>query len=112
MKIQLFLKLHQLAALHELTNKLYDLDFLTLESQEKVAVSIGLILADKFDKKIKTIQKKLNFFDPNKDIKFTFDFFEAWALKKICIQLIGTSDSDFNKLNIQVIINKLDQERC
>ncbi|MCD8405859.1 hypothetical protein G1J88_10260 [Tenacibaculum dicentrarchi] len=111
MKIQLFLKFHQLIALHKLTSKLYDLDFLTLESQEKVAVSIGLILADKFDKKIKTIQKKL-FFDTTKDIKFTFDFFEAWALKEICIQLIGTSDSNFNKVNIQVVINKLDQERC
>ncbi|WP_271406963.1 hypothetical protein [Tenacibaculum soleae] len=112
MKVKLNLNINELIALYKITDKLYDLNFMLLESEEKVAVSIGLILADKFDKKYKTIQKKLDLFEAKKPIKFTLDFYEAWALKKICIQLILITESALEKISIQKVISKLDRERC
>ncbi|WBX78331.1 hypothetical protein PG911_08735 [Tenacibaculum ovolyticum] len=112
MKKKLNLKINELISLRKITNKLYDLNFSLLEKEEKVAVSIGLILADKFDKKYKTIQKKLDLFEAKKPIKFTLDFYEAWALKKLCIELYGIGDTDFEKLGIQNVINKLDRDGC
>lgn len=112
MKVKLSLKLEELIAVQKITQGLYELNFLELDKNEKIAVSIGLNLADSFDKKLKTIRKKLDLFESKKLIKFTFDFYEAWALKKLCIELYGMGDTDYSKLAIQNIINKLDRERC
>ncbi len=112
MKVKLNIKLDELVAIQKITQKLYDLDFSAFDKNEKIAVSIGLILADKFDKKLKTIKKKFDLFEVKKPIKFTFDFYEAWALKQLCIELYGMGESDYSKLGIQNVINKLDRERC
>ncbi|WP_299134610.1 hypothetical protein [uncultured Tenacibaculum sp.] len=112
MKVKLSIKINELISLQKITQKLYDLDFSVFDTNEKVAVSIGLHLADKFDKKLKTIRKKLDLFEADKPIRFTFDFYEAWALKKLCIELYGFGDNEFTKLGIQNVINKLDSERC
>ncbi|PKH51890.1 hypothetical protein CXF68_14875 [Tenacibaculum sp. Bg11-29] len=112
MKIKLSIKINELISLHKITSKLYDLNFSLLEKEEKIAVSIGLILADKFDKKYKTIQKKLDLFEAKKPISFTLDFHEAWALKKLCFELYGIGENHFEKLGIQNVLNKLDRDGC
>ncbi|WP_272151426.1 hypothetical protein [Tenacibaculum aiptasiae] len=112
MKVKINLKLDELIAIHKITQKLYDLDFKRFDKNEKIAASVGLNLADKFDKKFKTIKKKLDLFESRKTIKFTFDFYEAWALKKLCIELYGMGETEYSKLGIQNVINKLDREGC
>lgn len=108
MKVKFKLSIDQLIALSKLLLKLYDFELTQLEQQQKVAFSIGLRLSDKFDKKRKDIQKKASLFDVKKKISFTLDYYEAWALKQMCIELISWSENNYQKLAIQQIINKLD----
>lgn len=108
MKIKFKLSIDQLIALNKLLLKLYEFDLTLLKQQQKVVFSIGLRLSDKFDKKRKDIQKKSSLFDTKKKISFTLDYYEAWSLKGICVELITLSETDYQKLSIQQIINKLD----
>lgn len=108
MKVTIKLNHYQLIAVSSLLIKLYDLNFNEVEKSKKVAISVGLKLADTFDKKRKTILKKADLFEAKKLIKFTFDYYEAWALKNICVELFGWIDTEFKKFCVQKVIDKLD----
>lgn len=108
MKVVLKLNQDQLIAVSSLLVKLYDLNFNEVDKAQKVAVSVGLRLADAFDKKRKTNLKKSDLFDQKKQIKFTLDYYEAWALKNLCVELFSWIDTDFKKFCVQKVIEKLD----
>lgn len=109
MKTKLKFTNDELIAANKLLQKLYDLPFNQFESTQKIFVSIGLDLADKFDKKCKSIIKKANLFEQEKKHDTTLKFHEAWALKNICVELFSWSENEYQKTQLQNIINKLDK---
>ncbi len=109
MKIKLKFTNDELIAANTLLQKLYDLPFNQFESPQKIFVSIGVDLADKFDKKTKSIIKKSSLFTQKKKYDTTLKYHEAWALKNICIELFSWSENEYQKLQLENIISKLDK---
>ncbi len=109
MKVKVKLSNDELMAANKLLQKLYDLQFQQFQSNQKVFISIGLELADKFDKKYKSTIKSASLFNQKTKIGFTLKYYEAWALNSICIELFSWSENDFQKRQLQNIINKLDK---
>jgi len=112
MKIQIKLKIDALIAVSKMLESIYNLPFSVTSVTENVYISIGYDLADLFDKKVKTKIKKADLFDVKKETKFTLKYHEAWALKKILIELKPYANNTFIELQLQKIIDKLDQHGC
>jgi len=109
MKIDIKINNDELIATNNLLQKCYqDTDCLTLEA--KVFKSIGLQLADMFEKKCKKKIKDGDLFDQKKQIKIGLKFYEAWALKEIIRNFIHLSETTFQHHQIQRVINKLDKK--
>ena len=86
----------------------YELPFHAFSEQEKVAISIGRLLSDKFEAKKRDMQKKLDLINRNNKLQMSLKYHEAWALKNICINRISWLESDFQKRNIQNAITQID----
>jgi hypothetical protein len=111
MKIELRINNDTLLAVHKIIQKVYELP-VSVDKIENVYKTIGYDLADTFDKKVKTKIKKSDLFDQKKLTKFTFKFYEAWALHRILIELLPYAGNKFLANQIQNVINKLDQKLC
>lgn len=110
MKVKFKFSVDQLVAISFLLNECYNLIFTSLNTDQKIEVSIGCSLSDFFDKKKRKIQKNLDLLNSNKKISITLSFHEAWALKKIFINQLYLLKNDYQKLSIQSCINDLDQK--
>jgi chromosome condensin MukBEF complex kleisin-like MukF subunit len=82
----------------------------TTNGQEKVLLSIGYDLADKFDSKAKQLVKKSSLFDTKKRHKITLKYHEAWALEIILIEFLPFHSNEFSKNEVQKVINQLNQK--
>ncbi|TDQ22775.1 hypothetical protein [Tenacibaculum caenipelagi] len=111
MKLVLKFSVDQILAISYLLNKVYELPFNSFGEEQKIAISIGVVLADKFETKKRELKKKLSLINRNNKIQLTLKYHEAWALKNICINQISWSESEFEKLNIQSTIHLIDQAK-
>lgn len=78
----------------------------------KVYVSIGLELSDRFEKKCRTIERQTSIFDSKKKYSTKFKYHEAWALKELLIGMM-TYVRETNQLHytlLSKLINELDQK--
>lgn len=109
MKTALKLSVDQVISIANLLNKVYDLPFNSFGEEEKVSISIGILLADKFESKKRDLMKKLDLLNREKKVKMSLKYHEAWALKNICINQISWAETDFQKINIQSAIHLIDK---
>lgn len=109
MKTILKLSVDQVFAVNTLLNKIYELPFNSFGEAEKVAISIGVLLSDKFENKKRELHKKLDLLNRNKKVSFKLKYHEAWALKNILVNRISWLHNDYQKLNVQTTINKIDE---
>lgn len=86
MIIELKFNIDALHLLSELLNRVYNADP-NAHGTDKLLVSIAYELADKFEKKFRTQQKKPSLFDTKKKYKVSLKYFEAWALHKIITEI-------------------------
>ncbi|CAA0230130.1 hypothetical protein [Tenacibaculum maritimum] len=112
MKIKLKFSVDQIIAISKLLNQIYEINFNSLNTEEKLEISIGMELSDVFDRKKRNIQKKNDLFNNDKKIAITLKYHEAWGLKNIFINRIGLLDNEYQKLNIQTSINHIDRKTC
>lgn len=111
MDVIIKLNTDQVFAINDLLEKINHLPFYSFNEDQKIAISIGVLLSDKFQKRIITLNRKKNKPKKQKMSRFTFRYHEAWALKNICINQISWCDSSFQKFVVQGVINELDKEK-
>lgn len=111
MKVELNFSLDTLMAVNKQLQKMYELPVSTVK-RENVYKSIGFDLADKFDKKCKTLIKKTSLFDQKKRFKMSLKFHEAWALQEILMELVSDVNNSYQKALIEKTIHNLDQKTC
>jgi hypothetical protein len=98
----------QIFAIDALLIKSFNGNFNQLNEQQKVVVSIGKELATKFHTRKHNIEIRLGELKGNEKFQFTLVYFQAWALKTICINNIGIMSESHSKMMIQSVINQLD----
>ena len=108
MKVELRLKPDTVVAVNKLLQKVYKMP-VSNDKRENVYKSIGFDLADKTDKKYKSLIKKADLFS-DKPIKITLKYHEAWALEEILMELIVEEDNPYYKMLSQSMINKLNEK--
>ncbi|WP_407269327.1 hypothetical protein [Tenacibaculum maritimum] len=109
MDVVLNLSKDQIFAINSLLNKVYHLPFYAFDEEQKAAISIGALLSDKFDKKVRSIRRKAK--TTKTSFRITLKYHEAWALKNICINQIMYAENQLQKVSIQSAINELDQSK-
>lgn len=80
------------------------------EWEYKLAYSICLELAEKFQKKVKTQLKKANLFDTTKQVKISLKYYEAWALYQYLQNWVLNQSNYRDELRVQNVINTLNQK--
>lgn len=110
MKLKYSFSVEQIISISSLLNKLYQVNFNSLSTQEKLEMSIGVDLSDLFEKKKRTLQKNLDLLTAHKKTVITLKFHEAWGLKNILIHHIGESESVFQQQTLQASIHLLDSK--
>lgn len=110
MKVSIKIKPDAIIALHRSVQKIYDMPP-PVKREERVYRSIGLDLADVFEKKFKSVIKNQTLFD-NKAQKITIKFHEAVALLHILPHFLQEAPNPFIKAQLQNVINELDQKTC
>lgn len=111
MKVEIKFSNDTLMAINAQLQEIYNLPVSTIK-RENVYKSIGVDLADKFDKKCKTLIKKASLFDQKKRFKMSLKFHEAWALQEILMELVSQVKNEYQKTLIEKTINTLDQKTC
>ena len=111
MKIELKFSTDAVVCLNQQLQNVYSLT-VSNDKRENVYKSIGYDLADKFDKKCKTLIKKASLFDVKKRHKMSLKFHEAWALQEILSELVDDITNSYQKTLIEKIIHTLDQKTC
>lgn len=111
MDVIINLNTDQVFALAELLEKINHLPFYSFNEEQKVAVSIGLVLSEKFQKRTITLKNKKGNPNRQKVCRFTLKYHESWALKEICINQISWCNSSFQKFAVQGVINELDKHK-
>lgn len=110
MKIDLKINNDKIIAVHGVLQKIHTHNLTTATVNAKVIASIWLDLADKFEKKYNEKVRGQDIFSDSKLTKFSLKYHQAWALKNILIDFQVLSDTDFQKLQLQKVINSLDQK--
>lgn len=109
MKIKLHITSDGLMAADQLLQHAYA-PSIALTEMQKVFRSIGFQLSELFEKKRKALIKKATLFNTTKKISISLEYYQAWALKNLLIDLMELSDNPYQKVAIQTIINQLDQK--
>ncbi|CAA0245432.1 hypothetical protein [Tenacibaculum maritimum] len=86
-------------------NPIYSISY-----NDKVIRSIGIDLVEIFRKINEKNQRKNDLFHANKKTKITLKYYQLWALHEILIDLISLSTSKFYHLQVQLVINKLNEQ--
>jgi hypothetical protein len=109
MKVEIKLNNDSILAVNEVLKGIYEMQP-SVNKKEKVYRSIGFELADKFDKKAKELIKKSSLFDTQKKHKFSFKFYEAWALEIILRELFTATPNHYTRLKVNIVIDTLNQK--
>ena len=80
----------------------------TTDYLPKEIISICYDLADKFEKKYKTQQKKPTLFDTKKKYKVSLKYHEGWALLKVVNYSLPLTDTPFHRAVLTKIQLQLD----
>ena len=108
MKVKLKFTVDQIISMSVLLYKICKINFNSLSHQEKIGISICLVLSDTFECKRRELQKKNDLFNCRKKVAVTLKYHEAWALKEMFIDKISLLENDYQKTTIQSTINLLD----
>ncbi len=110
MKIKTKINNDTLIALDKYLNQVYQI--LPVQGIGKVWISIGMDLADTFNKKVRTIQKQSSIFDVKKKHNISLKYHEAWALKELLITLLQyiKKENDLHYVLLQKLFSELDQK--
>lgn len=108
MKIELKLLPEEIVVLSAALNTIYNSNADT--RKQKTILSIGYDIADKFDSKAKSLQKKTTLFDAKKKVKMTLKHHEADVLEFILLDQIKYTDIPYIINIIQKTINTLNQK--
>ncbi|WP_306353689.1 hypothetical protein [Flavobacterium sp. '19STA2R22 D10 B1'] len=109
MKVELTLTNDSILAVNELLSHVYNMEK-SNDKQENVYRSIGFELADKFDSKAKELIKKSSLFNVKKKYKFSLKYYEAWALEIILKELFSYTNNHYTRLQVNLIIDRLNQK--
>jgi len=109
MKTELKINPDGIIVLSQLLSGVYtSQSFTTLE---KVRKCILMDVYDKLTTKAKDLQRKQTLFDTKKKVTFSLKFSQAYYLLQF-LNNIDLFDNEFQKVQIQKIINLLDQKLC
>lgn len=110
MKIQTKISNDTLIALDKCLAQVYNIT--TSPGLSKVWISIGMELADTFNKKVRTLQKQSNIFDVKKKHSVSMKYHEAWALRELLVVLLEyvKKDNDLHYVLLQKVFSELDQK--
>lgn len=108
MKVVLNLNKDALIAANQMLQQVYEMP-VSMDQRENVYKSIGFDLADKLDKKVKTLIRKANLFDKEK-IKLSLKYHEAWALEAILLDRAPLIGNDYQKNLTQALIHTINQQ--
>ncbi len=78
----------------------------------RVWISIGLELSDRFDKKCKTIERQTSMFDSKKKHSLKLKYYEGWAFKELLVVIVPfvKIENPLHYSLLSKVIDELDQK--
>ncbi|MFL0065356.1 hypothetical protein V2595_06940 [Tenacibaculum maritimum] len=111
MKVKLKFTVDQIISISAILNKICKINFNSLSHQEKINISICLVLSDTFEMKKRDIQKKNDLFNSRKKISIALKYHQVWALNQVLIDKFSLVENEYQKFNIQNSIHLLDSKK-
>ncbi|MBE7649250.1 hypothetical protein [Tenacibaculum finnmarkense] len=111
MLVEIYYSYSQVVAVQELLFEMKSLPFNAYSVEHKITISLSNHLFKVFDKKVRALEIKPNILIGNKEYKIKLCYHEVIGLLNICMEGFSLVKTERAKNNLQMVINKLDENK-